>query len=76
VSARVVESARRVRMPGGGLISVGQLAGTTAHHPHVPDGNTGSLCLACYGWADDHRHLTTAAMATSGIGGRPAGRHA
>jgi hypothetical protein len=72
---QITEPARYVRLRHG-TVRVGQLAGRAVRHPHAPDSNTGSLCLACYGWADDARHLTTAPQPTTGIGGLPAGRHA
>lgn len=51
---------RRIRLPGG-FMPLGALAATTQPHPFVPDGNTGTSCLACFGWSNDVRH-----------GGRPA----
>lgn len=53
---------RVVRLPAG-VIPLGALAGTDVAHPHVPDGNTGTQCLACFGWCTDVRHLGVAALA-------------
>jgi len=50
---------RYVRLSKGGVIHLGGLAGTDARHEAVPDAHTGSSCQACFGWADDPRHLTS-----------------
>lgn len=46
---------RVVRLPGG-PIALGALAGTSVAHPFVPDGHTGTSCMACFGWCTDYRH--------------------
>lgn len=48
--------ARYVRLSGGATVRVGALAGASTPHDHVPDGHTGSSCMACFGWHDDPRH--------------------
>jgi hypothetical protein len=57
MSARTIEPARYLRMPNGGLITIGGLAASDSHHQHMPDLHTGSSCRACFGWQDDPRHL-------------------
>lgn len=52
---------RYIHLPGG-PVKVGQLAGTSVRHPHVPDGNTGTLCMACWGWCNDPRHTGQASL--------------
>lgn len=49
--------ARVVHLPGG-VIPLGALAGSDRAHPFVPDGHTGTLCMACFGWCNDYRHWT------------------
>jgi hypothetical protein len=46
---------RVVRLPGG-TFPIGVLAATDTVHTPVPDGSTGTLCMACFGWIDDPRH--------------------
>jgi hypothetical protein len=53
MSARTIEPARYLRMPDGGLITIGGLAASDSHHQHMPDLHTGSSCRACFGWQDD-----------------------
>lgn len=48
---------RYVRLSPTAVVPVGALAGTHVPHRHVADKGSGSSCLACYGWADDPRHL-------------------
>jgi hypothetical protein len=72
---QIIPPARYVELLNG-VVRVGQLAGTAARHPFAPDDTTGSSCRACYGWADDPRHLAAPAMATAGVGGRPGWRRA
>lgn len=67
------QPARYVRLPGG-YVHAGQLAGTSARHPYAPDAGTGSTCLACWGYADDYRHLGGPTLPTVGIGALPDGR--
>lgn len=49
--------ARYIRFPNGATVRVGALAGSDAPHPHLPDGHTGTQCLACFGWCNDARHV-------------------
>jgi hypothetical protein len=51
--------ARYVRLSKGAVVKHGGLAGTDTIHAMVPDEWTGSSCAACFGWADDPRHLVT-----------------
>lgn len=53
---------RYLRLPNG-ILPVGGLAGTDIAHPHIPDGHTGTSCLACYGWCTDPRHLSRPPLA-------------
>jgi hypothetical protein len=46
---------RIVRLPGG-TMPLGALAGADTVHPFVPDGHTGTSCMACFGWSNDVRH--------------------
>ncbi|MCW2768515.1 MAG: hypothetical protein JWO11_4474 [Nocardioides sp.] len=46
---------RIVRLPGGNM-PLGALAGADTVHPFVPDGHTGTSCMACFGWSNDYRH--------------------
>lgn len=66
---------RYVRLSKGGVVRLGGLAGTDVRHAPVPDGHTGSSCQACFGWADDPRHLTGKGNASqaSGSPGRNGG---
>lgn len=48
---------RFVRLGPNSVVRVGALAGTDTPHRHAADKGTGSSCLACFGWADDVRHL-------------------
>lgn len=47
---------RQIPLGGDKAIAVGALAGTTVAHGFLPDLETGSSCIACYGWQDDYRH--------------------
>lgn len=66
--ARAMRSAERetrtVHLPKGSTIRLGALAGTDVAHAHVPDGHTGTLCMACFGWCNDARHWGRAALRT------------
>lgn len=53
---------RVVRLPGGNM-PLGALAGTDVAHPFVPDGHTGTSCMACFGWCTDFRHWPGRAVA-------------
>lgn len=46
----------RVVSVGRRRIPLGALAGTDTGHPFVPDGHTGTSCMACFGWSNDFRH--------------------
>jgi hypothetical protein len=48
---------RYVRLGPERVVRVGALAGTDVPHRHAADQGSGSSCLACFGWADDVRHL-------------------
>lgn len=50
-----VREVRVVRV-GKARVAVGALAGTSTPHPFVPDGSTGTSCMACFGWCSDYRH--------------------
>lgn len=54
-AATVQREVRVVRLPGG-TIPLGAYAGTDTAHPHIPDGNTGTSCMGCFGWSNDARH--------------------
>lgn len=54
---------RYVRLSRGGTVRLGALAGTEVPHAFVPDGHTGTSCLACYGWCNDVRHSGRPALA-------------
>jgi hypothetical protein len=43
-------------------VVVGALVGTDEPHAHVPDGDTGTLCVSCFGWCNDPRHAGQAAL--------------
>jgi hypothetical protein len=47
---------RVVRLPGG-PIPLGAYAGTDIAHQFIPDGDTGTSCMGCFGWSNDYRHL-------------------
>jgi hypothetical protein len=60
--ARIAEEVTREREPrvvrvGDTVVMVGGLAGRDDLHVFVPDGWTGSQCLACFGWYTDTRHV-------------------
>lgn len=55
------QATRYVQLPGA-LVVLGGLAGNKSAHPFAPDGNAGTSCLACFGWADDARHLRGPAL--------------
>ncbi len=55
---------RVVRLPGAN-IPLGALACSDAPHPFVPDGHTGTSCMACFGWINDYRH--THRLAPTGV---------
>lgn len=61
---------RYIRLPKGGVIHVGGLAGNSALHPFMPDGYTGTSCVACFGWCNDARHAFHPALAVA----EPAGK--
>jgi hypothetical protein len=54
---------RRVQLRAG-TIPLGALAATDVRHTRVPDAHTGSMCLACFGWRDDPRHISGRGGAT------------
>jgi hypothetical protein len=61
-NATVQREIRVVRLPGGAM-PLGALAATDVAHPFVPDGWTGSTCMACFGWCTDPRHWSRPALA-------------
>jgi hypothetical protein len=58
LAARMLARRKRVRPPKPGAL--GALAGTSVAHEHVPDGGTGTMCTACFGWCNDYQHTSTA----------------
>lgn len=57
---------RYLRLPHGATIQLGGFAGLDITHAFMPDGRTGTSCLACYGWADDARHAFHAVLPVGG----------
>lgn len=55
---------RLIHLPAG-AIPLGALAGTARPHPFLPDGWTGTTCLACFGWCSDPQHLGRPALVAS-----------
>ena len=59
---RAIEAAERrgreirVLRLDSGSIPLGAYAGTDQAHEFVPDLNTGTSCMACFGWCTDYRH--------------------
>lgn len=54
-AATIQREIRVVRLPRA-TIPLGAYATTGIVHDFAQDGQTGSLCLACFGWRDDVRH--------------------
>jgi hypothetical protein len=54
-AATIQREIRVVRLPGV-TIALGGYAATNIVHGFFPDGQCGSMCMACFGWYDDVRH--------------------
>lgn len=61
-----VREFRRIRLPGG-FLEVGGLAGLPTLHNFTPDGHTGSMCMACFGWVSDPRHAFHRRLPVGGL---------
>lgn len=60
-TAAIIQAAARQREIrvvniGRRRVALGAFAGTDIRHPFVPDGHTGTSCMACFGWSNDVRH--------------------
>lgn len=56
----------RVVQVGKATVVLGSLAASGVLHPFAPDGHAGSMCVGCFGWRDDPRHVDRLAGARRG----------